>query len=60
MANMKTDEIEAAVKAAAKDGKLTCPEARAIAERLQVPYAVVGKTCNAVGIKIKGCSLGCF
>lgn len=56
----KKAEIQEAVKAGAVEGKITCPVARGIAEKCDVPYTVVGKTCNEMEIKIKGCSLGCF
>jgi hypothetical protein len=60
MDTKKKDELAAAIKEAASCGKMTCPQARAIAERLELPYSVVGKTCNELEIKLKGCSLGCF
>ncbi len=56
----KKTELAEAVKAAATGGKITCPEAREIAERLGLPYTVVGKACNELEIKVMGCSLGCF
>lgn len=55
-----TQEVLDAVKTAAADNSLRCPEARKVAEKLDVPYTVIGKACNQLGIKIKGCSLGCF
>lgn len=48
------------VKAAAEDGRLTCPKARRIADELGVPAKVVGQACNELKIKISGCVLGCF
>lgn len=60
MDDVKKSEVQAAVKAGAVEGKMTCPTAREIAEKCDVPYSVVGKTCNELEIKIKGCSLGCF
>lgn len=60
MDKTKKEEIQAAVKEAARCSKITCPQAREIAEKLDVPYTVVGKTCNELEIKIKGCGLGCF
>lgn len=44
----------------AKDGRITCTEARQLAEELQVPPATVGKTCDELKIRIKACELGCF
>jgi molybdopterin-guanine dinucleotide biosynthesis protein len=44
----------------AVNGKLSCSEARKIAERLNIPYKKVGKTADDLGIRIKDCRLGCF
>jgi len=41
-------------------GKITCAEARKIAEELNVPYIEVGRTANELKIKIRKCELGCF
>ncbi|MGB9803842.1 hypothetical protein [Desulfofundulus sp.] len=49
-----------AVKKAAIDGRLTCTAARRLAGELNVPVRVVGAACDALGIKIKACELGCF
>lgn len=49
-----------AVGRAARDGKLTCTAARQLAKELGVPVRVVGAACDALGIKIKACELGCF
>jgi hypothetical protein len=49
-----------AVKQAAVDGRLTCTAARRLAGELDVPVRVVGAACDALGIKIKACELGCF
>jgi hypothetical protein len=58
--NMEKQEVEAAVKLAAKDGPLTCHDARALAEKLGVEYRVVGQACNDLGVKVRVCELGCF
>ncbi len=44
----------------AKEGRITCHEARMIAESLGVPYGIVGKKADEMKIKIKNCELGCF
>jgi hypothetical protein len=49
-----------AVQASAKEGKLTCTQARKLAEDLGVPPARVGEACNELKIKLKSCELGCF
>ena len=48
------------VKKAAADGRLTCPEARRIADEAGVAPKEVGQACNELKIKISGCALGCF
>lgn len=41
-------------------GKITCSEARKIAEEINVPYIEVGRVANELKIKIRKCELGCF
>ena len=53
-------EIEAAVTAAARDGKIACETARKVAKDFNVPTLVIGAACNTTGLKIFGCGLGCF
>ncbi len=57
---MEKPELEKEIKQAAKDGPLTCHDARKLAEKLGVDYQVVGQACNDLGIKIRICELGCF
>ncbi|MGB9791903.1 MAG: hypothetical protein ACPLTR_04910 [Thermacetogeniaceae bacterium] len=52
--------IREALLKAAPEGKITCPEARKLAETLGVDPKVIGDACNALKIKIKDCALGCF
>ncbi len=56
----KKKEIENILKTRSAEGRITCSDARAIAEELGVPYKEVGKTANELKIKIKNCELGCF
>jgi hypothetical protein len=58
--NEVTQEVMEKVKAAADDGKLSCPVARKLADDLGVTPKVIGDACNEQKIKIKNCSLGCF
>lgn len=53
-------EIERRLRDNSKDGKITCAQARAIAEELNVPYIEVGRAANELKIKIRKCELGCF
>ncbi|MEN2995031.1 MAG: hypothetical protein ABDH19_06775 [Thermodesulfovibrio sp.] len=52
--------IEKHLKERSNNGKITCSEARKIAEDLNVPYIEVGKMANELKIKIRNCELGCF
>ncbi len=53
-------QIEKLLKDRSNDGRITCSEARKIAEELRVPYIEVGRMANELKIKIKKCELGCF
>lgn len=52
--------IEKLLKERTNDGRISCSEARKIAEELRVPYIEVGRMANELKIKIKKCELGCF
>ncbi len=54
------EKIAAVLKEHSSEGRISCQDALEIALRLNVSPAVVGKTCNELKIKIKGCQLGCF
>ncbi|TEB10757.1 hypothetical protein Psfp_04115 [Pelotomaculum sp. FP] len=53
-------EVLEAVQRAAKDGRISCTEARKLAEELKVPVGVVGEAADELKVKIKACELGCF
>ena len=53
-------ELLAAVKERAKDDRLSCTAARALAAELHISVAEMGEIANQLGIKIKKCELGCF
>ena len=58
---MSSDEdIRAAVKDIARDGRVACSDLLAIAERLGVEPARVGGACDELKIRISKCQLGCF
>jgi hypothetical protein len=44
----------------APQGKISCPDLRQLAEKLNIEYSQIGKICDEAGIKIYGCALGCF
>jgi hypothetical protein len=54
------EQLKEEIMKKAVDRKLPCAVARKIAEDLGIPYASVGAAADELGIKIKGCQLGCF
>ncbi len=56
----KKKDIEEILKKKSAEGRITCDDARKIAEELGIDYKEVGKTANELKIKIKDCELGCF
>ncbi len=44
----------------AKDKRIPCVEALALAKRLKVKPIEIGKVANNLGIEITDCQLGCF
>jgi len=52
--------LTAAIEARAKDGKLACAQAFAIAESAQVAPSVVGQTADALSVGLDHCQLGLF
>ena len=59
-----TDEqqnvIEKLVRDAAKEKRILCSGAQAIAKSLGIPSQEVGRIANELNIKISKCQLGCF
>jgi len=54
------EAIKRQIEEEAREGRLTCEQARAVAERLEVAYSEVGRACDELNVKIKACQLGCF
>lgn len=57
---MDQEKIGTILKEAGIEKALTCPQAFAIAEKHKIPKMEISEYCNAHGIKIRGCQLGCF
>jgi hypothetical protein len=57
---MDLEQVKKEVEAAAQSGRIDCHDARALAERLGVPYSQVGKACDELKVKLHSCELGCF
>lgn len=54
------EKVKEELRKQSNEGRITCQEARKIAEDLGVPYSQVGRAANELRIKIKDCELGCF
>lgn len=54
------DTLKKALMERAPDKRITCQEARQVAEEAAVEYSVVGAACDALKIRIHSCGLGCF
>ncbi|MBU4032906.1 MAG: hypothetical protein KKH41_00245 [Candidatus Thermoplasmatota archaeon] len=52
--------IETEILKVARNGKIDCARALAIAKELKVPPRDVGKAIDGLGIRICNCQLGCF
>ena len=40
--------------------KISCLDARQLAEELQIDTRELGRICDEAGVKITACELGCF
>jgi len=59
--NIELDpRVREAVLKVATEGRITCPAARELADRLGVEPSMIGQACNQLRIKIRDCALGCF
>lgn len=57
---MDQDRIIEAVRAAARDNRLSCEAAHELARELNITPEEIGSICNRLKIKITACRLGCF
>ena len=53
-------KLEAALKELATDSRISCQEARKLAEELGIDYSAIGAACDELKIKVHSCQLGCF
>ena len=56
----KLEETVKRIRNISKDGKITCAQARKLAEDLGISYSDVGEAADQLKIKIHSCQLGCF
>ncbi len=57
---MEQERIIEKLKELAPGGRISCADARKLAENLTVEKAEIGKACDQAGIKVSACELGCF
>jgi hypothetical protein len=57
---MDESKIQQAFAEMGIENEIQCPQAEAIAEKYGIPKRDIGDYCNAHGVKIRGCQLGCF
>ncbi|HOB87685.1 MAG TPA: hypothetical protein PKO38_08355 [Bacillota bacterium] len=57
---MDKEKVKEMIRNEAKDNRLSCRSAFAIAEAAGCSTALVGELCNELKVKIVGCQLGCF
>ncbi len=55
-----TEEELSRIRAAAKDGKISCKELWEIADAAKIPRAEIGNAADSLGLKIGPCQLGAF
>jgi hypothetical protein len=55
-----TDEQKQAIRDAEVDGALPCARAFQLSVEFNLSLKAIGDFCNAEGIKLKNCQLGCF
>lgn len=54
------ESLDKKLKERAPDGRISCQEARQVAEELGLDYSEVGAACDRLRIRIHSCQLGCF
>lgn len=57
---MERKVIVEKLKEMSNQGRITCAEARQLAEDLKIEKSEIGKACDEAGVKISACELGCF
>jgi hypothetical protein len=57
---MDEDTIRKAFDEMGIENEIQCPQAEAMAAKYNIPKREIGEYCDAHGVKIRGCQLGCF
>jgi len=60
LSSEQQEELENRLHKAAKENRILCSSALAIAKSLGIPPGEVGNAANKLKIKISRCQLGCF
>ena len=55
-----SEELREAMRDAAKDGRIACARALALASEHGVPSRRIGALADELSLKIVACQLGCF
>jgi len=55
-----TDKLIKTLQEMYPNGKISCQQARELAKKMDIELAEMGDLCDAAGVKIYGCELGCF
>ncbi len=58
--DIQKEELAELIKQKSRDNMISCAQARALAEELNLPYQIVGDMANDLKIKVRYCQLGCF
>ena len=57
---MEEAALREEIRRLATDGKVACKSLLDLAHRTLTPPLTLGKLCNDMNIRIRGCQLGCF
>jgi len=57
---MEENKLIEELKKLAPKGRISCSEARQLAEKFKIHPSEVGKACDEAKVKISSCELGCF
>ncbi len=57
---MSREELKEKIRAAAREGRISCAAAMRLAEELVISRKDMGRLLNELKIKITNCQMGCF
>ncbi|MFB3890568.1 MAG: hypothetical protein ACE15C_00950 [Phycisphaerae bacterium] len=59
-ASMTDEQLRRAIRGLSVNGKVPCKALLDLAARASVSPGRIGRLCDEMGIRIRGCQLGCF